>query len=162
MHAEYDSETLCSIVNFSLPLSPLADGLYRDGDLRLVGGPHNWEGRVEVYWNRTWGAINDSQWSTNEANVVCKQLKHSQESGEQFLMKKNIKFSFCYKGAVIPCCGMYGVGRGAITMRDVVCSRSESRIINCMFSTEPGSVVNHRNDAQVQCKKGLFTSVSNV
>jgi hypothetical protein len=54
-----------------------ADGSYRNGDLRLVGGPHNWEGRVEVYWNRTWGAISDNQWSTSDANVVCKQLKHS-------------------------------------------------------------------------------------
>ena len=74
-------------------------------------------------------------------------------------MKENIEFSFHYEGAVIPCCGMYGVGTGAITMRDVVCSGTESRIINCMFSIEPGSVVNRRNDAQVQCKKGLFTSV---
>ena len=58
-----------------------AVGSYRDGDLRLVGGPHNWEGRVEVFWNGTWGAISDSQWSTTDANVVCKQLKHSPESG---------------------------------------------------------------------------------
>ena len=59
-----------------------ADGSYINGDLRLVGGPFNWEGRVETFRNGTWGAISDSQWSTNDANVVCKQLKHSQESGE--------------------------------------------------------------------------------
>ena len=46
-----------------------------------MGGPRNWEGRVEVFWTGTWGAISDSQWSTTDANVVCKQLKHSPESG---------------------------------------------------------------------------------
>ena len=62
--------------------------MYRNGDLRLVGGNHNWEGRVEVYWNRVWGAISDSQWSTNDANVVCRQLKHSEKSSEQFFQDK--------------------------------------------------------------------------
>ena len=60
---------------------PLAEGSYRDGDLRLVGGPHNWEGRVEVYWNGTWGAISDPQWSIADANVVCNQLKYSTRTG---------------------------------------------------------------------------------
>ena len=54
---------------------------YRDGDLRLVGGANNWEGRVEIFWNGDWGAISDSLWSTADANVVCRQLLHSPESG---------------------------------------------------------------------------------
>ena len=44
----------------------------------------NWEGRVEVYWNRVWGAISDPQWSIADANVVCTQLKHSEKSSEEF------------------------------------------------------------------------------
>ena len=59
----------------------LAESSYRNGDLRLVGGPHNWEGRVEVYWNGTWGTISDLQWSTADAEVVCKQLKYSTGTG---------------------------------------------------------------------------------
>ena len=57
---------------------------YRDGDLRLVGGANNWEGRVEIFWNGDWGAISDSLWSTADANVVCRQLKHSPESGNYY------------------------------------------------------------------------------
>ena len=38
------------------------EGSYREGDIRLVGGPHNWEGRVEIFWNGIWEAISDSQW----------------------------------------------------------------------------------------------------
>ena len=42
-----------------------------------MGGPYNWEGRVEIFLSESWGAISDSSWSDDDANVVCKQLKHS-------------------------------------------------------------------------------------
>ena len=40
-----------------------------------MGGPHNWEGRVEIFWNGTWGTISDVDWGMSEAQVVCKQLE---------------------------------------------------------------------------------------
>ena len=55
----------------------LAGDNYREGSIRLVGGPYNWEGRVEIFLSESWGAISDSLWSDDDANVVCKQLKHS-------------------------------------------------------------------------------------
>ena len=58
-----------------------AEGSYRQGDLRLVGGAHNWEGRVEIFWNRTWGTISDNRWTDNDARVVCRQLQHASGSG---------------------------------------------------------------------------------
>ena len=63
-----------------------ADGAYREGDLRLVGGPHNWEGRVEIYWNGTWGSISDSSWSSTDAKVVCSQLQHSTNGMRKTIM----------------------------------------------------------------------------
>ena len=45
-----------------------------NGDLRLMGGTAMYEGRVEICYNETWGTICDEYWSTNAANVACKQL----------------------------------------------------------------------------------------
>ena len=50
------------------------DAQYRDGDIRLVGGSYQWEGRVEIYFSGTWGTITDSDWTSNDAQVVCRKM----------------------------------------------------------------------------------------
>ena len=47
---------------------------YGDGNLRLVGGSYQWEGRVEVFFNRSWGTITDSNWTSEDAQAVCRTL----------------------------------------------------------------------------------------
>ena len=39
-----------------------------------MGGTTDYEGRVEVCWNEIWGTICDEFWSTQDANVACRQL----------------------------------------------------------------------------------------
>ena len=46
----------------------------RDGDVRLVGGSYQWEGRVEIYMSGVWGTITDSDWTDDDARVVCRKL----------------------------------------------------------------------------------------
>ena len=61
-----------------------------DGDVRLVGGNTQYEGRVEVCINHVWGTVCSSRysrysywwwsynyyWGTTDSNVVCRQLGH--------------------------------------------------------------------------------------
>ena len=46
----------------------------KHGELQLVDGPTNLEGRVEICINGVWGTVCDDGWSTYDANVVCGQL----------------------------------------------------------------------------------------
>ena len=48
-----------------------------DGDVQLVGGFNEYEGRVEICLNNSWGTVCDDSWSSNDAVVTCRQLGYS-------------------------------------------------------------------------------------
>ncbi len=62
------------------------------GDLRLVGGSTEYEGRVEVCLNNVWGTVcddgfpSDSTARTNAARVICRQLGISSINGEHIFI----------------------------------------------------------------------------
>jgi len=45
-----------------------------DGDVRLIGGRSEMEGRVEICFGQTWGTVCDNGWDISDASVVCTQL----------------------------------------------------------------------------------------
>ena len=48
-----------------------------DGDLKLVGGTSENEGRLEVCLNRRWGTIDGEGWTDTETEAACNQLGYS-------------------------------------------------------------------------------------
>ena len=52
------------------------------GNVRLVGGSNQYEGRVEVCINDQWGTVCDDSWSSIDATVVCQQLEYAYTGSE--------------------------------------------------------------------------------
>ena len=61
-------------LNFMLYAIFLIDLVCPSGDIRLIGGSVEDEGRVELCLNNAWGTICDDGFDVNDANVICRQL----------------------------------------------------------------------------------------
>ena len=103
--------------------------LYYTGAARLVDGPNNYTGRVEVFINGQWGTVCDDGWNTNDAHVICRQLG--------------------YLGARRTyCCAQYGQGVGP--MLQLSCQGTEESLYDCPQVVSPPGC-GHYKDVGVEC-----------
>ena len=104
---------------------------YGSSLVRLVNGGAS-HGRVEVYYNKTWGTVCDDTWDQSDPNVVCSQLGFS--------------------GALsAPCCAAYGEGLDPIWLDDVICAGSEASLLDCPHREWGENNCVHKEDASIVC-----------
>ena len=47
-----------------------------NGDIRLVNGTNELEGRLEICINNAWGSVCSQGFTADDAEVVCRQINH--------------------------------------------------------------------------------------
>jgi len=108
-----------------------------EGEIRLVNGPDNFEGRVEVCHNNEWGTVCDNSWSASDGIVACRQLGLSYVS--------------------VTTNAYYGQGGGKIWLDKVSCTGSESQLTDCTHNEFSSNSCTHHEDAGLVCNSKEFT-----
>ncbi|XP_078270799.1 scavenger receptor cysteine-rich domain-containing protein DMBT1-like [Rhinoraja longicauda] len=100
--------------------------------LRLIDGDSVCSGRVEVFYNETWGTICDDYWDMADAIVVCRQV--------------SCGFAQSARGS-----SQFGEGMGDIWLDDVECVGTESNLRQCKIRAVGEHNCAHAEDAGVIC-----------
>lgn len=69
-------------VNSPLSYFALLSVVCADGDLRLVGGLSEYEGKLEMCYNEVWGTVCDGFWNQRASEVACRQRFKISDNGK--------------------------------------------------------------------------------
>ena len=139
----YMSKPACPLVTCHL-IATDPNVTCTDGDVRLMGGARDNEGRVEICYENHWGALCDNQWDNNDGMVVCRQLGFNTNGKKPhlFLIFRNryvccfleyFVITFC-AGVIARGGGYFGNGRGTIHLDYLNCTGSEQKLKECGHS----------------------------
>ena len=107
--------------------------VFKEGDIRLVDGDSDSEGRLEVYHNELWGTVCDDFFDLDSARVACRQLG--------FTDVLSWESSFGYADA-----------NGPIGIHSVQCDGDEESLLNCSFRDDLDTYLCfHFEDVRISC-----------
>ena len=106
-------------------------------DVRLVSGKDSiLKGRVEVFYNGTWGTVCDDSWNLTDAGVVCRELGF-ERAGKAYVSTT------------------FEQGNSTIWMNDVECTGNERSLIECRHNVSGKPNCDDRSkNACVVCASG--------
>nr|XP_054765111.1 deleted in malignant brain tumors 1 protein-like [Lytechinus pictus] len=113
----------------------LASAIHSPFLVQLVNGSDDFEGRVEVMYDGSWGTICDNEWDLRDARVVCKMLN--------------------FDGALAaPGSATFGQGSGDILLDDVSCDSTHDNLADCYHRGIGVSNCQHEEDSGAICFTG--------
>ena len=101
--------------------------------VRLVGGKSDNEGRVEIYYNNTWGTVCWNSWNYRDSNTVCRQLGYTE-------------YITYYRSP------LSDEENAPVWMDGVDCDSYEVCLGKCSFTGFGNNKCGHSLDAFVKCK----------
>ncbi|XP_043557571.1 deleted in malignant brain tumors 1 protein-like [Chiloscyllium plagiosum] len=102
--------------------------------LRLQDGANPCQGRVEIFYNGTWGSVCSDSFGIKEADVVCQQLG----CGSAQAVDRDVTF---------------GSGSGQIWLDDVSCRSHDTVLWECLSSPWGENNCDHQEDVGVICSE---------
>ena len=129
-------------MNVDLNILSVTGATCPEGDIRLIRGANNYQGRVEVCHNNTWGTVCDNHWSSTDGIVACRQL------GLGFISVTGNAY--------------FKRGTEQIWLDNVTCTGSETRLTDCRHSGFGGHDCKHREVVGLICEGWLLIEFRNA
>ena len=94
LHSLYSTCSLTHTHKHTHTHSLTSEVVCNDGDVRLIDGLYEADGRLEVCLNQQYGAVCDDEFGQPEATVVCRQLGYNDgEGGERPVCVRGLQVS---------------------------------------------------------------------
>ena len=131
-------------------------------------GEEQWEGRVEICYNKRWGTVGGDNWTETNSDVVCRALGYYGKSGRQplfryffvvywltlhLLMKSNkVHIHYCFKIDQSATLKLPPALSKPLYYHSIKCSNQDMSLSECAFTRNTDLIKNYPQ-AVVKCQQ---------